>query len=278
MNKLLLDDLLKRAMIEDIGTGDVTSETIFSQDHMSKGYLLAKQDMIAAGIEVFSRVFAMIDDKVTITFQCADGEPVQNGQKFAVLQGPTRSLLTGERVALNFLQHLSGIATETRKYVEACAGYGTVIVDTRKTTPGLRMLEKYAVAIGGGKNHRYGLDTMVLIKDNHIKAAGGILQAVTKVRSVISPYLKIEVEAETLEEVQTALSAKVDIIMLDNMPLSMIREATILINHQALVEVSGNVTLDRIEELASAGVNIISSGALTHSVKATDISMRLEGI
>jgi len=278
MNKLALDDLLRRAMLEDIGTGDITSEAIFAKDHMSKGSLLAKQNMIAAGTEVFSRVFSLLDNKVTVTFQCTDGDRIHNGQKFAILQGPTRSLLTGERVALNFLQRLSGIATETRHYVEACEGYGTVIVDTRKTTPGLRMLEKYAVAIGGGKNHRYGLDTMVLIKDNHIKAAGGILQAVTRARSVISPYLKIEVETETLEQVRTALSAKVDIIMLDNMSLSMIQEATNMINHQALVEVSGNVTLERIKELASAGVNIISSGALTHSVKAADISMRLEEV
>ena len=174
------------------------------------------------------------------------------------------------------MQRLSGIATETRRYVDACKGYDTVIADTRKTTPGLRMLEKYAVTVGGGKNHRYGLDYMVLIKDNHIKAAGGILEAVTKVRSKVSPFHKIEVETETLEQVCTALTAKVDIIMLDNMNLPMIREAVKLIHNQALVEVSGNVTLERIPELAASGVDIISSGALTHSAKAADISLKIE--
>ncbi|MBP2640032.1 MAG: nadC [Firmicutes bacterium] len=276
MNKFSVDDLLKRALIEDIGLGDITSETIFTENHTSKGYLLAKQDMTVAGKEVFLRVFSLLDENVKIVFQCNDGDRVKTGQKFAHLQGPTRSLLTGERVALNFLQRLSGIATETSRYVDACGKHKTVIADTRKTTPGLRILEKYAVTVGGGKNHRYGLDAMVLIKDNHIKAAGGILPAVTKVRSRISPFIKIEVETETLNQVQNALEAKADVIMLDNMSLPMIQEAVKLINHQALVEVSGNVTLERIHELAMTGVDIISSGALTHSVKAADISMKME--
>lgn len=276
MNKFALDDLLRQALREDIGLGDITSEAIFTIDHESKGYLVAKQDMVLAGLEVFTRVFSLIDENVKVTLDNVDGDRVQKGQKFAHLQGATRSLLTGERVALNFLQRLTGIATETSHYVEACKDYDTIIVDTRKTTPGLRMLEKYAVTVGGGKNHRYGLDSMVLIKDNHIKAAGGILAAVKKVRQRISPFIKIEVEAERMSQVHDALAAGADIIMLDNMALPMIEEAVKVINHQALSEVSGNITREKIAVLAASGVDIISSGALTHSVKAADISMRLE--
>jgi len=276
MNKLALDELLRQALIEDIGYGDVTSEAIFSEEHVAQGYLVAKQDMVLAGMPVFSRVFALLDERVKVTPQYGDGDWVQQGEKFAQLQGPTRALLAGERVALNFLQHLTGIATTARQYVEACGDQHTLIADTRKTTPGLRMLEKYAVTIGGGTNHRYGLDSMVLIKDNHSKAAGGILVAVQKVRTRMSPFMKVEVEVEDLNQVQEALLAGVDVIMLDNMPLPMIEEAVKLINRQALIEVSGNITGERIAELAAKGVDIISSGALTHSVKAADISMRLE--
>ncbi|MDF2500073.1 MAG: nadC [Anaerosporomusa subterranea] len=276
MNKLALDQLLRQALIEDIGQGDITSEAIFYESHESKGYLIAKKDMVLAGLEVFARVFSLLDENVKVTLHHVDGDRVKSGQKFAHIQGPTRSLLSGERVALNFLQRLTGIATETSRYVEACGDSGTIIVDTRKTTPGLRMLEKYAVTVGGGKNHRYGLDSMVLIKDNHIKAAGGILRAVQKVRDHISPFIKIEVEVEEMQQVHDALTAGVNVIMLDNMSLPMIEEAIRVINHQALVEVSGNITGERIAGLASRGVNIISSGALTHSVKAADISMRLE--
>ena len=276
MNKLALDELLRQALIEDIGQGDITSEAIFTEAHESQGSLIAKQDMVLAGLEVFTRVFSLLDESVKVTLHNVDGDRVKRGQRFAHIQGPTRSLLTGERVALNFLQHLTGIATETSRYVEACGDYDTIIVDTRKTTPGLRMLEKYAVRVGGGKNHRYGLDSMVLIKDNHIKAAGGILAAVQKVRNKISPFIKIEVEVEEMSQVHDALTAGVDVIMLDNMSLPLIGEAVQVINHQALVEVSGNITGEKIAGLASKGVDIISSGALTHSVKAADISMRLE--
>ncbi|MBP2663852.1 MAG: nadC [Firmicutes bacterium] len=276
MNKLALDKLLRQALLEDVGFGDITSEAIFTEDHESKGYLIAKQDLILAGLEVFRRVFSLIDENVKVTFRNIDGDRVITGQKFAHLQGPTRSLLTGERVALNFLQRLIGIATETSLYVEACGEHDTIIADTRKTTPGLRMLEKYAIKVGGGKNHRYGLDSMVLIKDNHIKAAGGILPAIQKIRNHISPYIKIEVEVEEMNQVYDALKADVDIIMLDNMSLSMIEEAVQVINRQALVEVSGNITREKIAALASRGVDIISSGALTHSAKAADISMRIE--
>lgn len=276
MNLLALDDLLQRALNEDLGQGDVTSEAIFSPGHSSRGFLLAKQEFMLAGGEVFARVFELLDARVGVTFSRRDGEAVKQGERFADLAGPTRSILSGERIALNFLQHLSGIATETRRYVEACGDSGAMIVDTRKTTPGLRMLEKYAVTVGGGQNHRFGLNSMILIKDNHIRAAGGITPAVRLVRAKSSPFLKIEVETEDLLQVREALAAGVDVIMLDNMPTERIAEAVRVINGQALVEVSGKVTYEQIETLAGLGVDIISSGALTHSVKAVDISLKFE--
>ncbi len=276
MNKLALDELLRQALLEDIGPGDITSEAIFTENHRANGFLVAKEDMVLAGQEVFSRAFSLLDKRVKVVFHFADGDKILAGQKLAHVYGPTRAVLAAERVALNFLQRLTGIATQTSRFVEACGRHETIIVDTRKTTPGLRMLEKYAVTVGGGKNHRYGLDSMVMIKDNHSKAAGSISAAVQKVRSRISPFIKIEVEVETMAQVQEALTAGVDIIMLDNMQLDMIKESVKVIAGQALVEVSGNVTLEKIAALAATGVDIISSGALTHSVKAADISLRLE--
>jgi nicotinate-nucleotide pyrophosphorylase (carboxylating) len=276
VNNLIVDDLLRRALVEDIGIGDITSEAIFADDHVSQGYLIAKENFILAGIEVFTRTFALLDERVKIRAQYTDGTLIQQGKKFATIEGPTRALLSGERVALNLLQRMSGIATQTSRYVEALKDCSATIVDTRKTTPGLRMVEKYAVKVGGGNNHRYGLDAMVLIKDNHIKAVGSIRLAVERVRSNASYFRKIEVEVENLSQVQEALEAGADIIMLDNMDSSMIKQAVAMMNGKALIEVSGNVVLERIAELASLGVDIISSGALTHSVKAADISMRLE--
>ncbi len=275
MNKLALDDLLRRSLLEDIGFGDITSEAIFPEDHISQGFLLAKQNLILAGMQVFAQVFALLDSQIQINPCHADGTAVPAGEKIASLAGNTRSLLAGERVALNLLQRMSGIATHTRRYVEAVKDFPAVIVDTRKTTPGLRMLEKYAVTVGGGKNHRYGLDSMVLIKDNHIQAAGGIAIAVQRVRSQGAFFRKIEVEVEDLQQVEEALSVGADIIMLDNMHIRMIEQAVKMVDGKALVEVSGNVVLERIAELAAAGVDIISSGELTHSVKTADISMKL---
>lgn len=276
MNILALDDLIRRALEEDIGFGDVTSDAIFPEDHHSRGILLAKEDLVLAGMEVFSRTFALLDGRVKVTPHFSDGVLVKAGTEFAALEGPTSVLLTGERVALNFLQRMSGIATMTRNFVAAAGKHKAIIVDTRKTTPGLRMLEKCAVAAGGGKNHRYGLDSMAMIKDNHIQAAGGIEAAVRRLRARMSPYLKIEVEVENGTQLQEALAARIDVIMLDNMSLEEIREAVRTVDGRALVEVSGNVTLERVAELAAAGVDVISSGALTHSVKAADISMRLK--
>lgn len=276
VNNLILDDLLRRSLMEDIGVGDITSEAIFAEDHISQGYLIAKEKFILAGIDVFTRSFALLDERVNVKSQYKDGMLIQKGEKFATFEGPTRTLLSGERVALNFLQRMSGIATQTSRFVEALKECSATIVDTRKTTPGLRMLEKYAVKVGGGNNHRYGLDSMVLIKDNHIKAAGSILQAVERVRSNASYFRKIEVEVETLSQVEDALAAGADIIMLDNMNSAMIKQAVAMIHGKALVEVSGNVVLERMTELAGLDVDIISSGTLTHSVKAADISMRLD--
>jgi len=275
VNNIIIDELIKLALKEDIGFGDATGEAIFDEADVSEGILLAKEDFVIAGVDVFSRVFQIIDRRVSVTLAVRDGDGVKQGEKLAILEGPTKSILAGERVALNYLQHLSGVATKTKCFVEAAKGQRAVVVDTRKTTPGLRMLEKYAVKVGGGQNHRFGLDSMILIKDNHIKAAGGIRNAVAKVKKGVSPFLKIEVEVESLEGVREALAANVDIIMLDNMLLGEIKSAVSIINGKVLVEVSGNVTLERIGELAAAGVDIISSGALTHSVKAADISLRL---
>jgi len=275
MNILALDDLLRRALNEDLGCGDATSEAIFGEDDFSRGALVAKEDLVLAGMAVFARTFALLDERVRVEAACSDGARLQAGEEFATIAGPTLALLAGERVALNFLQRLSGIATQTSRFVTAAAGFRAVIVDTRKTTPGLRMLEKYAVTVGGGRNHRLGLDAMVLIKDNHIQAAGGIGPAVARVRARVSPFLRIEVEAESLAQVEEALAAGVDVIMLDNMPLALVKEAVALIGGRALTEVSGNVTLERVAELAATGVDFISSGALTHSARAADISMRL---
>jgi nicotinate-nucleotide pyrophosphorylase (carboxylating) len=276
MNTLALDDLLRRALIEDIGFGDISSESIFTAEDQSRGYLIGKENLVLAGIEVFSRVFALLDASVKVTPCHSDGTFIWENEKIAVVEGSTRALLAGERVGLNLLQRMSGIATHTRRYVDAVKDFSTVIVDTRKTTPGLRMLEKYAVTVGGGQNHRFGLDSMVLIKDNHIKAAGGILPAVQRVRNHGHYYRKIEVEVEDLHQVREALTSNADIIMLDNMALPMIEKAMKMIDGKALVEVSGNVNLAKVAELAATGIDIISSGELTHSIKAADISMKLE--
>lgn len=276
MNVVAVHEFLRQALQEDIGFGDVTSEAIFAEDHMSSGYVLAKQEFVLAGLSVFRQVFQLLDPTVKIQSSVQDGSFIKAGTKFIQFSGRTRALLAGERIALNLLQHLSGIATKTYQFAGKLQGSSTVITDTRKTTPGMRMLEKYAVTVGGGKNHRLGLDHMILIKDNHIRAAGSIGLAVAKVRAYSSPFVKIEVEAENLKQVQEALDVSVDVIMLDNMCLQDIQQAVKLIDKQALIEVSGNVTLARLDELAATGVDIISSGALTHSVEAVDISMKFD--
>jgi nicotinate-nucleotide pyrophosphorylase (carboxylating) len=271
-----IKDLIARAIQEDLGPGDVTSEALIRPESASVAMMLAKQDLVLAGTEVSREVFHFLDPDIQVMFSSKDGDRISTGTEFAKLSGNTRALLAGERVALNLLQHLSGIATLTAAYVEKIEGLKAEVLDTRKTLPGLRQLEKYAVKVGGGRNHRFGLFDGVLIKDNHIKAAGGITKAVEACRKHAHHLLKIEVETKTLDEVREALAAKADIIMLDNMTIDVMREAVKLIGGRVLVEASGNVTLETIRQIAETGVDLISSGSLTHSAPAADISMKIK--
>ena len=274
MHHIELDDLLRRALAEDIGPGDITTLGCVPADAISKGRFVAKESGIACGLPVLLRVFALLDSAVTVTLLVSDGDQVESGTVIAEIAGPSRSVLQGERLALNFLQRLSGISTRTAEAVAQVAGTGANICDTRKTTPGLRALEKYAVKTGGGSNHRFGLFDGVLIKDNHIVAAGGITSAVAAARASAPHTAKIEVETTCLTEVEEALSAGSDIIMLDNMDLATMKEAVRLIGGRALTEASGNMGDRKLREVAETGVDFISIGALTHTVRALDISLR----
>jgi nicotinate-nucleotide pyrophosphorylase (carboxylating) len=271
-----LKKIIEQALSEDIGPGDITTEATIPEDSTSTAEMLAKQEMVLAGLDVSREVFHHLDPAIQFTPLAKDGDKIKAGTVLARLSGKTRVLLTGERVALNFLQHLSGIATLTARYVDKIKGLKVEVLDTRKTLPGLRHLEKYAVRMGGGKNHRMGLYDMVLIKDNHIAAAAGIISAVERVRNKVESRFKIEVETKTLDEVREALTAQADTIMLDNMPVEMMREAVKLIAGRALVEASGNVTLDTVRAIAETGVDFISTGSLTHSAPAADISMKIK--
>jgi len=270
------DRIISLALREDIGTGDVTTNSIAAGDKKSSASFYMKEAGIIAGLGIAKSVFRKLDKSISWKNFGNDGDRVTAGTKIASVSGSFRAILTGERTALNFLQRLSGIATLTSRFVELTNGTTAQILDTRKTFPGLRMLDKYAVLAGGGKNHRFGLYDMVLIKDNHIKIAGSITGAVHYVRKKLRKKLKIEVETTNIEEVQEALNSKVDIIMLDNMPADLMKEAVTIIGGKVKVEASGNVTLENVHEIAKAGVNYISVGALTHSVKALDISMAIE--
>ena len=268
--------IVEYAFNEDIGSGDVTTNSIIPDEMVTDASMSAKTGGIIAGLEVAEYVFRLLDPQIEWRPLVKDGDSVAEKDIIVKLKGSYRALLTGERTALNFLQRMSGIATTTSIYVNAVSGTGTEILDTRKTVPGLRVLDKYSVKAGGGTNHRIGLYDMVLIKDNHIKVAGGIAKAVDNVRKNIKSGIKIEVETTTLEEVNEALGKGVDMIMLDNMTTGMMAEAVKIIDGRAKVEASGNMTLDRVREVAETGVNYISVGALTHSVKAMDISMNIE--
>lgn len=271
-----LKKLIELALSEDLGPGDVTAEAAIPAESESLAVILAKQQLVLAGMEAAREVFRSLDPAVQFTPLARDGEVIQAGTELARVSGNTRILLAGERVALNLLQHLSGIATLTAKYVEKVRGTQARVLDTRKTLPGLRTLEKYAVRMGGGKNHRFGLYDGVLIKDNHITACGGITKAVEQARKTAHHLLRIEVETKSLTEVTEALASGADVIMLDNMPIKMMSEAVKLIAGRALVEASGNVTLDTIRAIAETGVDLISSGSLTHSAPAVDISMKIK--
>ncbi|MCL2158205.1 MAG: carboxylating nicotinate-nucleotide diphosphorylase [Oscillospiraceae bacterium] len=274
INKMAMDELLKNALKEDIGTGDITTSATVLADKSVRGRFVAKADGIICGLFVCERVFELIDDKISFSASKKDGEAVRAGEEFAQVSGNAQSLLTGERTALNFLQRLSGIATKTAKTIESLAGFDVLVADTRKTTPGLRIFEKYAVKTGGGTNHRFNLSDGILIKDNHIAAAGGIAKAVALAKKNAPHTLKIEVECENLDDVAEALLAGADIIMLDNMSLPQMKAAVELIGGRAKTEASGNMGEKDLCEIAKTGVDIISIGALTHSAGALDISLK----
>ncbi len=276
MIDLGLDSFLRTALQEDIGTGDITTLCCVPETAVSRALFRCKQAGVVCGLEVGRRVFALLDPTVEFTPLVAEGTAVQEGDVVATVSGPSRSILSGERLALNLMQHMSGVATCTAALVEKIAGTGAVIVDTRKTTPGMRVLEKYAVRIGGGTNHRFNLADGVLIKDNHIVAGGGITAGGESARKIVPHTLKIEVETTDLQQVQEALDAGADIIMLDNMSCPEMKEAVALIAHRAKVEASGNMGSRDVREVAETGVDLISVGALTHSVEALDISLQFQ--
>lgn len=272
--KAQIDPLLLAALREDISNEDVSTNAVIREETPGEVELLAKQDGVIAGLDVFARVFTLLDERTEVTFLCKDGDAVRSGQLLGRVRGDIRVLLSGERVALNLLQHMSGIATCAREMAAALQGTNTRLLDTRKTTPGLRILEKYAVRVGGGYNHRFNLSDGILLKDNHIAAAGGVREAVRLAREY-APFLqKVEVEVETLEMVDEAVAAGADVIMLDNMPVEDMREAVRRIAGRAQTECSGNVTREKLQALADIGVDYISSGALTHSAPILDISMK----
>lgn len=271
-----LDRIISEALREDIGTGDVTTNLIIPRTTVSEAFMIAKADGLIAGLPIARAVFKKLDNKIIWKSLVKEGEHVSTGTEIVRLKGSHRALLTGERTALNFLQRISGIATAASKYVEKLEGLNTVILDTRKTAPGLRMLDKYGVKMGGGTNHRIGLYDMVLIKDNHIKAAGGIIEAVMQIKNNLTKKIKIEVEVTNLDEVMFALKAGADIIMLDNMSLKQMKEAVNLIDGKVKVEASGGVNLNSVRAIAETGVDFISVGELTHSVKALDINMNFK--
>ena len=268
--------LIQTALLEDIGSGDITTENLIDKNMTGRGVLTAKEPLVLAGLDVAKSVFEYLDPHVRFSSAYKDGVKINDGSIVLTVEGNLRALFMGERTALNFIQRLSGIATYVRTFVDKFGEKNVRLVDTRKTTPGLRVLEKYAVRAGGAHNHRIGLYDGVLIKDNHIAVCGGVKKAVEKIKKGISHLVKIEVEVSNLYEVKEALDAEADVIMLDNMDISEIKKATKLINGQALVEVSGGITMDAMFMLADSGVNIISLGAFTHSARFMDISMRIE--
>ena len=268
-----INQILENALHEDIGSGDITTNLLFPYDAECKAIILAKEEGLVAGLPIAEMVFRKLDKDIVWSEEKKDGDKVEPNQVLAGVSGSQKAVLTGERVALNFLQRLSGIATLTSRFVKAIHGLPVKILDTRKTTPGLRILDKYAVRVGGGFNHRFGLYEEVLVKDNHIKLVGGITRAVNILRERAVARRRIEVEASTISEVEEALNVGADVIMLDNMSPKMIKEAVGLIKGKALIEVSGGVTLENVREIAETGVDFISVGLLTHSPEALDIGL-----
>ncbi len=273
LDRVFLKKKLEEFYLEDIGYKDITTDNL-PFDKEVEASIVAKEEGIIAGVEFAKEVFLLIDQNVSFPFSLKDGTYVKKKQEILKIKGSAKSILKGERLALNILQRLSGIATITNRYIEKIKDLKTQLLDTRKTTPGFRAFEKYAVFVGGGKNHRFALYDMVMIKDNHIALAGSIKTAVEEIRKRVSPMVKIEVETSNLKEVKEALEANVDVVMLDNMSIEKMKEAVKIINGKALTEASGNITLDNIREVALTGVDFISSGAIIHSSKWLDISLR----
>lgn len=268
------DELILSALREDITSEDITTNSVMREFKMGEVELICKEDGVIAGLDVFKRVFELLDDKTEITFFCKDGDAVKNGEKLGVIRGDIRVLLSGERVALNYLQRMSGIATYTRSIADLLRGSKTKLLDTRKTTPNMRVFEKYAVKVGGGYNHRYNLSDGILLKDNHIGAAGGVKEAVLMAKEYAPFVRKIEVEVESLDMLKEALEAGADIVMLDNMSVEDMKEAVRLAAGKAETECSGNVTRENVARLVDIGVDYISSGALTHSSPILDLSLK----
>lgn len=273
LSNFYVKEHVKEALKEDIGFGDITTENLASDDDYLKGELNTRSDGILCGSEVFRIVYQTLSNEIKIKFYYKDGDKIKKGDKIADIEGPAKYLLMGERVALNYIQRMSGIATETGKYQDAIGDYPAKIVDTRKTTPNFRAFEKYSVKVGGGALHRFNLSDCAMIKDNHIRLAGSITGAVKKLRENISHAHKIEVECDTLDQVKEALTTDVDIIMLDNMDIDTMKTACQLINHKAIVEASGNVKLDTVREIASTGVDIISSSAIVAKAPTLDLAL-----
>lgn len=271
-----IDNIITTALMEDINYIDAAADNLIPPEHKSSAYYVAKDTGVVCGIDIAKRVFDLAGGDVDFRILIQDGTKVNKGDIIAEMEGSTLTLLKGERTALNILQHMSGIATATNKCVELVAGTNASVTDTRKTLPGLRALQKYAVTVGGGKNHRYNLSDCAMLKDNHIDAYGGITPAVAELRKKIGHTVKIEVEVRTLDELREALANKVEIIMLDNMSCDEMKQAVEITDGKALLEASGNVTAENIRAVAETGVNIISLGALTHSVKCFDISMKIK--
>ena len=273
MNFLQLDKQIQDWLAEDIGSGDITTLALVPADAKTNAIIHAKDSGILAGIDVARRVFELLDKDIQFDAKLADGAALTNGSIIAEIKGNAQAILTGERLALNLLQHLSGVATSTHKLAAIAAPFGAKLVDTRKTTPGMRLLDKYAVKAGGGANHRLGLYDAMLIKDNHIQVAGSITEALNRAHDYASHMTKIEIEVESLAGVKESLAGKADVIMLDNMSIADMTEAVKIINKQAVVEASGGISEATLADVAKTGVDVISVGALTHSVKALDISM-----
>ncbi len=276
INEEKVREMIRQALKEDIGTGDITTENLIEEGKESQGHILAKEDGVLAGLNVCHMVFYELNEGIEFRYLKEEGDRIEGGEKIAELRGPTGDILKGERVALNFLQRLSGIATKTRRYVEKVNDLNVRIVDTRKTTPNLRILEKYAVRVGGAHNHRMGLYDAVLIKENHIRSMSGITEAVARAKENVSHTVKIEVETEDIAEVDEAIEAGADIIMLDNMDEERMKRAVEKIGERAIIEASGGITLENVREVAETGVDIISVGALTHQIGSIDISLGLQ--